>query len=168
VRGAGLQLITPHVASLVSALSSAAAQNPSGIVDLQPHFFEFTLGTTTDLLFGVPHSDLPARDRGALRDNFDYAAGVSAIRIRLAEFAWVYTPRQFKRACDVVRGWAGIFADRALKYREQHGDEAAKDKFPFILDLWEDMQNRDLVRDQLLHVLLAGRDTTACLLSWTL
>ena len=25
-----------------------------------------------------------------------------------------------------------------------------------------------LVRDQLVHVLLAGRDTTACLLSWTL
>lgn len=138
------------------------------MVDLQPHFFEYTLGTATDLLFGEPHSSLPLADRDALRDNFDYASMISAIRLRLADLAWVYTPRRFRDACKGVREWASFFADKAIDYVQEHGEEAAEEKYPFILDLWRDMRSRDMVRDQLLHVLIAGRDTTACLMSWML
>ncbi|KAI1181758.1 cytochrome P450 [Nemania serpens] len=168
LREGGLSPITSHVTEFLSAIEAAADGSPDGIVDLQPHFFEFTLGTTTALLFGEPHSSLPRRDRDALRESFDYASYISAIRIRLAELAWVYKPRRFNSACDNVRAWALFFADKALDYKEIYGMDAARERYPFIIDLWDNMRDRNLVRDQLLHVLIAGRDTTACLLSWTL
>lgn len=48
------------------------------------------------------------------------------------------------------------------------GADPAAEKYPFIIDLWREMRDVDLVRDQLLHILVAGRDSTASLLSWTL
>jgi len=161
-----LQAFTPHVDELVSTLKQAAAVGD--IVDLKPFFFEFTLNTTTKLLFGEPHSSLPKKDRDALRDNFDYAALCVGIRVRLADLAPLYSPAKFKRACKVVRDWATFFADKALKYKDEVGEEKASEKYSFIIDLWKEMKDEALVRDQLLHILIAGRDSTACLLSWTL
>lgn len=168
VREAGLAAFEFHVHELLAAITQDGQTSADGIVDMQPHFFEYTLGTTTDLLFGEPHSSLPEADRDALRDNFEYASLVSAIRLRLAYCAWLYTPPKFRDACKGVRVWASFFANKALDYLEQHGEEEAMKKYAFITDLWLEMRDRDLVRDQLFHVLLAGRDTTACLLSWTM
>jgi cytochrome P450 len=168
VNEGGLAAFDSHIKDLLDAIRSEAEASAAGFVDLQPHFFEYTLGTTTDLLFGEPHSSLPKDDREALRDNFDYASLISAIRLRLADLAWIYTPLKFRKACTGVRDWASFFADKALDYMEKHGEQAASERYGFIVDLWKDTQDRELVRDQLLHVLIAGRDTTACLLSWTL
>lgn len=161
-----LQVFTPHVDELVSALSEAAAKTE--VVDLKPFFFEFTLNTTTELLFGEPHSSLPKEERDALRDNFDFAAHGVGIRVRLADLAPLYNPAKFKNACRVVREWATFFADKALKYKDEVGEEKASEKYSFIIDLWREMGDEALVRDQLLHILIAGRDSTAALLSWTL
>ncbi len=67
-----------------------------------------------------------------------------------------------------MRDWATFFVTKAIKYKDEFGDEAAAEKYAFIIDLWKKMQDFDLVRDQLLHVLVAGRDSTASLLCWTL
>ncbi|CAN8103489.1 unnamed protein product [Discula destructiva] len=167
LRDAGLAPLEPHVHELLANIDQTRKASPDGIVDLQPLFFEYTLGTTTDLLFGEPHSSLPEADRDALRDNFDSASLVSAKRLRLADLYWVYTPASFRRSCRTVQEWGSFFASKAIDYLLEHGEKAASERYPFIVDLWRDMQDRDLVRDQLLHVLIAGRDTTACLLSWT-
>ena len=50
-------------------------------------------------------------------------------------------------------------------------DDARKttdEKYAFIQDLYDEYKDPVLVRDQLVNVLIAGRDTTAALLSWTL
>jgi cytochrome P450 len=156
-----------HVNALIDSLGRKSKADPTGVVDLQPALFEYTLGTTTHLLFGEPHSSLPDAERSKLRDNFDYAATVSAIRLRLADLCWLYTPRKFRDACKGVRDWATFFSNKALDYMEEHGEEQAMEKYAFIVDLWRQTHDRTVVRDQLLHVLIAGRDTTACLLSWT-
>ncbi|KAH6643417.1 n-alkane-inducible cytochrome P450 [Truncatella angustata] len=167
IRERGIAALTPHADKLLEAISREAETSIDSIVDLQPHFFEFTLATTTDLLFGEPHSSLPKADRDSLRDNFDYASLVSAIRLRLADLAWIYTPSKFRQGCRVVQDWASFFANKAIDFYEENGEEAARERYSFIIDLWLDTRDRAIVRDQLLHVLIAGRDTTACLLSWT-
>jgi cytochrome P450 len=161
-----LQAFTPHVDELVSTLVQAA--DAGDIVDLKPFFFEFTLSTTTELLFGEPHNSLPKVERDALRDNLDYGALGVGIRVRLADLAPLWNPAKFKNACNGVRDWATFFVDKAFKYRDEVGEEKASEKYSFILDLWKEMRDKALVRDQLLHILIAGRDSTACLLSWTL
>lgn len=168
LRDAGLVPLIPHVNELIDNIVKLETTSTDGVVDLQPLFFDYTLGTTTDLLFGESHSSLPKADRDALSDNFDSASLVSAVRLRLADLYWVYNPASFRRSCRIVQDWGSFFANKAIDFIQEKGEDTASEKYPFILDLWRDMQDRDLVRDQLLHVLIAGRDTTACLLSWTL
>ncbi|KAJ5678691.1 n-alkane-inducible cytochrome p450 protein [Penicillium macrosclerotiorum] len=158
------QSLMEHVEELVADIRNSAVD---GVVDLKPHMYEFTLNTTTMLLFGEPRSNMDAEKRYAVRDNFDYASFVVGIRVRLADGAWLYNPPRFRKACTAVRDWATFFASKAIQYKDEFGEDAAAEKYPFIIDLWREMQDFDLVRDQLLHILVAGRDSTASLLSWT-
>jgi hypothetical protein len=127
-----------------------------------PVFYEFTLSTTTE-----PHSSMPKKDRDALRDNLDYATFGVGLRIRLAELAPLYNPAKFRKACNGVREWANFFTDKAFKYKGEVEEEKASEKHSFIMDSWKEIRDEGLVRDQLLHILMAGRNSTAALLSWT-
>lgn len=157
-----LRTFDPHVDDLMAGLSSS-----EGVVDLQPAFFRFTLATTNALLFGERASGLKDEDHDEFGRSFDYASMICAIRLRLADLEWAYKPKSFRRACETVKKYAGHFVHEALKQRDV-GDQPRSGSQALILDLYQELQDADLVRDQLVHVLIAGRDTTACLMSWTL
>ncbi|KAL8995819.1 MAG: hypothetical protein Q9188_006720, partial [Gyalolechia gomerana] len=150
-----------HVDDLMAGLSS------EGVVDLHPAFFRFTLATTNALLFGERDSSLRDEDHVEFARSFDYASMISAIRLRLADFEWAYKPKSFRRACETVKKYAGHFVNEALKHQDSDDDQPKSESQALILDLYKELQDADLVRDQLVHVLIAGRDTTACLMSWT-
>ncbi|KAI9677287.1 MAG: hypothetical protein M1829_002629 [Trizodia sp. TS-e1964] len=156
-----LEAFGEHVENLISNLSST-----SGVVDLQPHLFRFTLATTTALIFGEPVFALPGEETDTFEKAFDYASYISAIRIRLADFEWLWKPAKFRAACAVVKKYASHFVQLALEDMKNNGEEAASEKYAFIIDLYKDLQDPVLVRDQLVNVLIAGRDTTGCLMSW--
>ena len=140
----------------------------SSIVDLQPFFFRFTLATTTSLIFGEPFAGLDPTDHNIFGENFDYCSLISAMRLRLADWCWIYSPWKFRKSCEMVKRYATYYVDHALKDKDKNGEEAASERHPFILDLYRELQDPVLVRDQLMNVLIAGRDTTACLMSWSL
>ncbi|KAG0649621.1 Cytochrome P450 [Hyphodiscus hymeniophilus] len=146
----------------------ATLASSSGVVDLQPEFFKFTLATTTSLIFGEPFAGLDPKDHEAFGENFDYASLVSAMRLRLADWCFLYTPRKYTKTCDQVKKYAMRYVDHALMDMKEHGEEAALEHHPFILDLYKELHDPILVRDQLMNVLIAGRDTTACLMSWSI
>jgi hypothetical protein len=149
--------------NLLATLSSS-----TGVVDLQPEFFRFTLATTTSLIFGEPFAGLDPLNHEVFAENFDYCSLVSAMRLRLANFCFLYSPSKFKKACGQVKRYATLYVNHALQDMDKNGEESASERHPFILDLFKELQDRILVRDQLMNVLLAGRDTTACLMSWAL
>lgn len=155
-------ILEEYVEDLVTNLG----RESGGVTDLQPHFFHFTLLTTTALLFGEAVTALPERDQTEFGHNFDHASEITAIRLRLADLYWTYTPKSFRDSCDSVKRFADFFVEKALAHEQAHGRQEAVKYFPFILELYEDLQDAVLVRDQLVNVLLAGRDTTACTLSW--
>ncbi|KAJ5938395.1 Cytochrome P450 E-class CYP52 [Penicillium verhagenii] len=150
-----------HVEDLISRLRATG-----GVIDLQPYFFRFTLATTTALLFGGSVSALPGEETELFENAFDYASSVSALRLRLADLQWIWKPTKFRAACAVVKQYATHFVQLALDEMTKSGEEAALRKYPFIIELYKDLQDFVLVRDQLVNVLIAGRDTTACLMSW--
>ncbi|KAK0724222.1 cytochrome P450 [Lasiosphaeris hirsuta] len=160
-------VFTPLAGELLSSIEGAAS--PEGLVDLKPFIFEYTLNTTANLLFGEPHSNMMSKgERDAVRDNFDYASfGCVGIRAWLADLGWLYRPSKFRKSCKAVRDWATFIAAKAFRYKDEFGEEAAMEKYAFVIDMWKEMQDFDMVRDQLLHILLAGRDSTASLLCWT-
>lgn len=159
-----LKVFEEHVKTLADHLSCST----SGIVDLQPAFFRYTLATTTSLIFGEPVESLEDEEQELFADSFDYASLICAIRLRLADFHWAYTPSKFTKACGVVKRYANHFVNQALKNKQENGQQAASGRHAFILDLYDELKDPALVRDQLVNVLIAGRDTTACLMSWTL
>jgi cytochrome P450 len=158
-----LSTFDEHVSDLVTSL-----QGSTGVVDLQPAFFRFTLATTTALIFGEPVDDLEDEDRNTFASSFDYASMISAIRLRLADLHWLYTPRKFTKACDNVKRYATHFVNKALSNKDGINSSQSSEGIALILDLYQELKDPLLVRDQLMHVLIAGRDTTACTMSWVL
>lgn len=146
----------------------AAFAKSKGVVDIQPACFQFTLSTTTALLFGEPIDDLGTDMTKEFGDNFDYASEKTALRIRLADLCFLYNPSSFKASCNVVRRFANYFVQKALKCQVEQGETEAFERYPFILDMYKESRDSKVVCDQLINVLLAGRDTTACTMSWAL
>jgi cytochrome P450 len=157
-----LKGFSEHLDELVNDLSLS-----SGVVDLQPLFFRFTLATTTALIFGQKVSNLDNERQDTFANSFDYASLICALRLRLADFYWIYTPSKYSKACKIVQGFVEGFIDQALSEKDNN-ESPNSSRYTFIYELHDELKDRLLVRDQLTNVLIAGRDTTACLMSWTL
>ena len=145
-----------------------------GFVDLQPLFFLLTLDVTTAAVLGTSTDSL--QDQGgrlglAFADAFDTGQHYLAVRGRLGDLYWLFGGKKFSVACKFVHNFVDKIVLNALsKKREETSSrlEAEKGKYLFIDALITRTRDPKIIRDQLVNVLLAGRDTTACLLSWTL
>lgn len=138
------------------------------VVDLQPLFFQFTLATTTALIFGQPTHGLENEEQKTFASSFNHASLISALRMRLVDLYWAYRPRSYTRACQDIKNYADNIVQQTLTQRSKNGFKDVTEDYGFIDDLYAELRDPVLVRDQLVNVLLAGRDTTACLLTWAL
>ena len=141
------------------------------VVDLQPLFFNFTLDTTTALLLGRSVYSLRAKNvhDDGVKDfgrHFDIAQGGLAKRFRLAPWHSLYSPPQFRRSCSIVHQFVDDYIAQRGVDRAKDGSQISSETF--VDQLAQESGSHELLRDQLLNILLAGRDTTACCLSWTL
>jgi cytochrome P450 len=153
-----------HVDSLLRALPH------DGVIDLQPLFFKFTLDTTTALLFGRSVYSLRAgidhdSDNRLFSESFNVAQEGLAKHFRLAPWHSIYNPQKFRKACANVHRFVESYIDSINDNVEQ--SEADEETSYFFNKVAEGSSSKQDLRDQLLNVLLAGRDTTACCLSWT-
>jgi cytochrome P450 len=163
VQARDLETFTDQVEALISTF-----RDSKGVVDLQPAFFRFTLATTTALLFGESIEVLSQAEQTEFEHHFDSATWVTAVRLPLAHLSFLFNTPSYRKSCKIVRRYADRFIEKAFQYARDRGQEKATEKYPFIFDLHTEYQDRSLVRDQLVNVLLAGRDTTACTMSWTI
>lgn len=160
------------VSKLLSRIASETSQTQN-IIDLQPLFFLLTLDVTTAAVLGTSTDSL--QDQGSklglqFANAFDEGQHYLAIRGRLGDFYWVLGGKKFKTACDFVHGFVDDIVTKSLKRKteEKSAGEEEKEGYLFIDALIRETNDVKVIRDQLVNVLLAGRDTTACLLSWTL
>jgi cytochrome P450 len=142
----------------------------SGIIDLQPLFFSLTLDATTALLFGRSVYSLRANidqdiENKVFSESFNLAQEGLAKRFRIAPWHFFYNPPEFQKACSNVHRFLERYIEELDLSSDQVTDESA---YSFINQVAEESASAKDLRDQLLNVLLAGRDTTACCLSWTL
>lgn len=135
---------------------------------LQPAFFRFALAITTTLLFGKSIETMSEAEQTELAQNFDSATWVTTVRMPLAHLSFLYNTPSYRKSCKIARRYADYLIEKAFQCAHDRGQEEATEKYPFIFDLHTEYRNRSLVRDQLVNVLLAGRDTTACTMSWTI
>ncbi|KAI9150093.1 n-alkane-inducible cytochrome P450 [Paramyrothecium foliicola] len=159
--------IGEHVDNLVALIPD------HDVIDLQPLFFSLTMDTSTALLFGESVYSLRATIDQAEKNqkfamNFQIAQEGLAKRSRIAPFHYLYNPPRFRNACRAVHEFVEDYiAERGIICGNTT-QETCHDKTSwFIEQLAAESSSKTVLRDQLLNVLLAGRDTTACCLSWT-
>ncbi len=153
-----LAVFKQGVDDLIDVLSSQL-----GVADLQPLFFRLALDVSTEFLFGESVKSLKAPKSASEQtfgDAFNTAQAFVAKRFRLPDLYWLIGGSKFQKACNDVHRFADQIIDRNLS----RGSE----KRGVFLDLLaESTANRDALRGQIINLLAAGRDTTACLLTWT-
>ena len=158
--------IQEHVEALISCI-------PEGqVVDFQPLFFRFTLDTTTYLLFGRNINTLgtPTPLSEAFAESFRVAQDFLAKRGRLGAFYWTIGGKKFRHACATVHEFIDTTIQDALAEHNSNSVSTLRSRpnYGFLGTLLQETQDPKALRDQLLNLLLAGRDTTACCLTWTM
>ena len=155
-----LEILKQPVEALIDCIVKAKGK----VVDLQPLFFRFTLDTTTTLLFGESANSLKAsRKVVGFEKAFDIAQSTIAKRFRLSGLYWLIGGSEFKQACTSVHEFIEDMIERGMSSQIQE-----KTKRYVFLNTVAAEYDRPALRHQMMNILLAGRDTTACLLSWTL
>jgi cytochrome P450 len=152
-----------HVTHFLALLPSGEGE----VVDLAPIFFRLTLDSATEFLFGETAGSLLNGD-SAFAIAFDEAQQWILWKDRFNFLTrWGYLPSRMKRMNATCHAFVDHYVDLALHPEKKSPDELGKQKYIFLDAIAESTQDPKVLRDQMLNVLLAGRDTTAGLLGWT-
>ncbi|KAK9490791.1 cytochrome P450 [Lipomyces doorenjongii] len=179
-----ISMLEPHVRNLMSCLARSQAES----CDIQELFYRLTLDSATEFLFGesvqslrlTPESGDQQTDnifvvvsdagKRGFTDAFNYCQEVLAIRAIMRSFCWLLNPKDFRDTTAVAHKFVDYYVNKAL---DAYHDGVAKieemtaGRYIFLYSLVQETQDPKALRDQSLNILLAGRDTTAGLLSWT-
>lgn len=162
-RVADFRLLERHVEKLLRLIP-----RDESVVDLQKMFFDFTMDTASEFLVGTSVDRLGNPDdeeSQAFVDAFNYAQRCLIDRTRYGAFLPFYRNKQFDASVRICHQWIDKFIHQNLECRAQAGNGKQSESYNFLEELsWRSRSSEDL-RDQLLCVLLAGRDTTAGLIS---
>ena len=141
--------------------------------DIQPLCFSFALNSATHFLFGESLDSLDpcllqASSIEGFEEAFDLAQDYLFARSRALGFYWLINPKAFRDATRTVHGVVDYYVRRAIAMRKD-GNQRHKEtgRYIFLETLAAETQEPKILRDNLLNILLAGRDTTSSLLSST-
>lgn len=169
---ADLDMLERHMRELLRVLP----KNPSEVVDLQEYFLSFTMDSATEFLFGQSSNTLinsTARDQ-EFGEAFKFSLNNMALQMRRGPLNRFYgKDPKVARAYKTCRDYVTTYVDLAMDLREKnkaksHDDddfESQTERYYFLKELANVLDDRERICDELLNILVAGRDTTASLLA---
>ncbi|KAE8354944.1 cytochrome P450 [Aspergillus coremiiformis] len=143
-------------------------------VDLQELFFKLTLDTSTEFLFGESVDCLSQSTAASANFayHFNQAQDISSVRMILGPFAPLAMTSKSRESVRKAREFVDGFVKKAIDYRKTVDSEKGTDepanastRYVFLHELAKQTSNTTELTDAILNILLAGRDTTASLLS---
>ncbi|POS69059.1 cytochrome P450 CYP4/CYP19/CYP26 subfamilies [Diaporthe helianthi] len=178
-----LGLEEQHLQNMIRALRDKI--QPDGwtnTIEIQALFFRLTLDSATEFLLGesadsqLQHIHGYSKKRNSAADlhgidfalHFDRAQVGVARRIQCGPLYWLYTTSEFRESTRQCNKFMDHYVKRALRTNmpDRTSEKEGKKKYVFLDALAEQTQDPVELRSQLMHMLLAGRDTTASLLAW--
>jgi cytochrome P450 len=146
---------------------------PDGkVIDFQSLFFRFTLDTTTYLLFGRSIRSLADNNEEAeaFGNSFRVSQNYLSHRGRLGPLHWLLNTKEFRDSNATVHRWIDREIKGALANLSNEAAERSTKPtdYGFLGSMMKETRDPQALRDALLNILLAGRDTTACMLTWTM
>ncbi|KAJ4368785.1 hypothetical protein N0V83_005867 [Neocucurbitaria cava] len=151
---ADVSIFKKHTERLIGLLPLDGSE-----VDLQPLFHELTLDVATEFLFG--------RSTNSLGEGGGEDEGVKAENIKKWGFLGALLPdKKKKRSIKIIQDFIDKVIDEELcLHEEEKKNKKDTQRYIFLHELVTATQDRTVIRNELLNILLAGRDTTASLLS---
>uniref|UniRef100_A0A060T8H8 ARAD1D06842p n=1 Tax=Blastobotrys adeninivorans TaxID=409370 RepID=A0A060T8H8_BLAAD len=165
-------------------INLAKVQSAGGrYFDIQENFFKLTIDTATEFLFGESTDCLSAaleeaKNPGTQVQNkavefaecFNYGQYILSLKFGVANsFHPLVGGKKYnysRKVChDFVDGYVRMALDQADQEKPEKDDEEHK-SYVFLKELTRETRDPIVMRDQALNILLAGRDTTASLLSF--
>lgn len=156
--------------NLVQDLFILLPRDGKTIVDLQDLFFRYTIDSATEFLFGQSVGTLKkTKSDFGFAQAFHYAQKAVITRGMLGPFNVFYRDRKADECNRICREFAQRFVEEAFRAvavkKEDKEAERNGQRHIFSHDLASRTSDKHRILDELMNVLLAGRDTTASLLS---
>ncbi|KIA75656.1 hypothetical protein HK57_00589 [Aspergillus ustus] len=177
-----LELEDRHVSHLLDSIPSPDKDGWTSHPDFRALFHHYTLDSAMEMLLGVTPGTTGFStgmadevDWERLTECVDLSLSMIATRLLLGPFYWIYSTPAFRRCRDEVFAFVDRCVTSALdvantKRDAQEKPSTAAEDLPsryVLLDaLAEHTSDPIELREQMLNVLLAGRDTTAAFLSY--
>ena len=167
-----VKMLEPHVQVLAEHIRKHKGQT----FDIQELFFRLTVDASTEFLFGESVHSLYDESIGrkcdpevaGFADAFNAAQVALGVRTYLQVMYFLYNPPSFRKNTRTVHNFARKFVDKALSLTpEQVEERTQKHGYTFLYELVKHTRDPKVLQDQLLNIMVAGRDTTAGLLSFT-
>ncbi|CAG88381.2 DEHA2E18612p [Debaryomyces hansenii CBS767] len=172
---AHVRALEPHLQTLAKHIINSKGER----FDIQPLFFRLTIDSATEFLFGESVENLHDESVGLTRDpvDFDGKSGFAdafntsqawlASRAVSKNLSLFVDGKEFRNSNAKVHKFADYYVRKALEASPEDLEKASRDGYIFLYELVKQTRDPVILRDQLLNILLAGRDTTAGLLSFT-
>ncbi len=163
-RVSDLQTFENHIQVLLPML---AGSHKGATVRIDDLFYRFTLDAATAFLLGASVNSLQD-DSTAFAEAFTEVSRVQALIARAGPLnSWV--PRKkFRAGLKVLNDFVNKYVDQALQLSPDELEKTTKsdDGYTFLHAIASYTRDRQVLRDQIVAILLAGRDTTSVTLSW--
>lgn len=164
-RVSDIDIFETHIQVLLEKISGGQT------IDTLDMMFRYTLDAATHFLLGASVDSLH-EPQTRFADAFYNAQRVQSIIARVGPLNWA-VPRNrmgFYTSIKTIDEFVDHYIDRALALSpEELTEKNSHDSgYTFLHAIAGYTRDRKMLRDQLVSVLLAGRDTTACTLSWTI
>jgi cytochrome P450 len=148
-----------HVSHLIAAIPADGQT-----VDLSELFFRLTIDSATEFLFGESVETLVKGTGAGFTDAFTHSQEYIANSARWGKWAKYFPAnKRFQQDAKLVHDFVDYFVDKGLA-KEKFG-QSDPERYVFIDELVSQTSDRVRIRSELLNILLAGRDTTASLLT---
>lgn len=179
-RVSDLQTFETHMELLFKAIANGGALNGENQyvdmaagngrpVDISDLFFRFTLDSATDFLLGKDVKSL-STPINEFAEAFSEAQRMQNIISRAGPLNPIVPRGSFNKSMVVINNFIDQYIDLALSLSPAELESKSKSDagYTFLHALAGFTRDRQVLHDQLIAVLLAGRDTTASTLSWTI
>ncbi|KAI5968271.1 hypothetical protein CANMA_002487 [Candida margitis] len=171
---AHVKSLEPHFQYLLRHVE----KNKGQFFDIQELFFRFTVDSATEFLFGSSVSSLQDESIGCDTTSLDFAGRSEfadafnksqlylSTRALLQNLYWIYNTKEFRRCNAVVHQFSDYYVNKVLNCTPEEIEKQSG--YVFLYELVKQTRNPKVLRDQALNILVAGRDTTAGLLSFAI
>ncbi|KAK8061957.1 cytochrome P450 [Apiospora phragmitis] len=137
-----------------------------GVVDIQSLFYRMTLDVTTDFLLGVAVDSLN-NPRDEFAEAFNEVQRLQMYLTIVGPFESIMPRGRYRAGIRAIDRFVMPYIEAALALPAAELEKrTSSTDFTFLHSVARHTRDPKVLRDQIVAVLLAGRDTTAATLSW--